>query len=152
MVQYAYYECPFGFLKIGHDQARILSVKKTNRIGSDHCPSPVSDLAAAQLEKYFAGKRTSFDLPLSPVGTDFQKAVWKVLAQIPYGEIRSYGEIAAAVGNPRASRAVGQACNKNPIWIVIPCHRVVGKNTSLTGYAGGIDMKQALLDLEQHNT
>ena len=102
-----------------------------------------------QLQEYFEGKRTSFDLPILPKGTPFQLAVWKRLLEIPYGEVRTYGQIAAEIGNPKSSRAVGQAANRNPLWIVIPCHRVIGKNHSLTGYAGGLDMKRRLLQLEQ---
>lgn len=86
---------------------------------------------------------------MKPAGTPFQLAVWNQLLQIPYGETRTYGQIAAAIGKPGAARAVGMACNRNPLWIAIPCHRVVGSNHALTGYAGGLDMKQALLTLEQ---
>ena len=82
-------------------------------------------------------------------GTDFQKSVWHALQQIPYAQVRTYGQIAQALGRPGAARAVGQACNRNPLWIVIPCHRVIGKNSALTGYAGGIALKQELLELEQ---
>ena len=149
MTQYAYYEFPPGILRIGHNGISILSIRKVDRQEDDHTPCPVTDLAAAQLREYFEGKRTVFDLPLAPEGTEFQRRVWDALLRIPRGETRSYGQIAAAIGKPGASRAVGQACNKNPIWIVIPCHRVVGKNSALTGYAGGLDMKQALLGLEQ---
>ena len=112
-------------------------------------PSPLSDMVQRQLQEYFAGSRTSFDLPIKPKGTPFQLAVWQALEEIPYGETRTYGNIAAAIGNPKASRAVGMACNRNPLWIVIPCHRVVGSNHNLTGYAGGLSMKRALLELEQ---
>ena len=104
--------------------------------------------AKRQLEEYFAGIRAGFSLPLAPEGTAFQKAVWEQLEAIPYGETRTYGQIAAAVGNPNASRAVGGANHNNPIAIVIPCHRVIGANGKLTGYAGGIDLKEALLRIE----
>lgn len=105
--------------------------------------------AKRQLEEYFAGIRAGFSLPLAPPeGTAFQKAVWEQLEAIPYGETRTYGQIAAAVGNPNASRAVGGANHNNPIAIVIPCHRVIGANGKLTGYAGGIDLKEALLRIE----
>ena len=102
-----------------------------------------------QLEEYFAGTRKTFDLPLSPKGTLFQQAVWQALREIPYGETRSYKEIAQTIGRPNACRAVGQANNRNPLMIVQPCHRVIGANGSLTGFAHGIDMKAFLLDLEQ---
>ncbi|WP_019230401.1 methylated-DNA--[protein]-cysteine S-methyltransferase [Sedimentibacter sp. B4] len=105
--------------------------------------------AALQLNEYFEGKRNSFDLPLNPKGTEFQKKVWAALCDIPYGETRSYKQIAEYIGNPKACRAVGMANNKNPIMIFIPCHRVVGSDGSLTGYAGGLDMKEKLLSLEK---
>ena len=101
-----------------------------------------------QLEEYFAGERTAFDLPLAPQGTDFQRACWAALQQIGYGETRSYGEIAASLGQPGAARAVGLANNRNPISIIVPCHRVIGADGSLTGYGGGIEAKRYLLDLE----
>ncbi len=108
--------------------------------------------AFRQLAEYFAGKRRNFTLKLRPAGTPFQQKVWRELEKIPYGETRSYSEIAAAIGNPGASRAVGMACHRNPVAIVIPCHRVVGKNGTLTGYAGGIDVKKRLLTLENQNS
>lgn len=104
--------------------------------------------AKQQLEEYFAGNRKVFSLPLVPKGTEFQRAVWKELQMIPYGETRTYGQIAAAIGNAKASRAVGAANHNNPIGIVIPCHRVIGANGTLTGYGGGLDLKEALLRLE----
>jgi methylated-DNA-[protein]-cysteine S-methyltransferase len=107
--------------------------------------------AAMQLNEYLEGKRKSFDLPLNPNGTEFQKKVWAALCDIPYGETRSYKQIAEAVDNPKGCRAVGMANNKNPIMIFIPCHRVVGSDGSLTGYAGGLDMKEKLLELEKEN-
>ena len=147
-MNYAYYDSPFGPIRIGYDEA-ICSICHVEKAETDHTPAPLSDRAAAQLEEYFLGERQEFDLPLSPVGTPFQMAVWEALKTIPYGETRSYGQIAAAVGNPKGSRAVGMACNRNPIWIVIPCHRVVGSTGKLTGYEGGLDMKRTLLDLEK---
>jgi methylated-DNA-[protein]-cysteine S-methyltransferase len=105
--------------------------------------------AAAQLAAYFAGELTSFDLPLEPAGTPFQHSVWMALRAIPYGQTVSYAQLAAGLGAPRASRAVGLANGRNPISIVVPCHRVVGTDGSLTGYGGGVDRKRFLLDLEQ---
>ena len=102
-----------------------------------------------QLREYFQGKRTTFDLTLHPKGTPFQKAVWKALAAIPYGETRSYGDIAKAVGRPAAVRAVGLANGRNPLPIVVPCHRVIGASGRLVGYGGGLAVKQALLDRER---
>jgi len=146
-MNYAYYDSPFGPIQIGYEEA-IRAIRHVEKKGEDHNPSPLSDDAARQLEEYFRGERQSFDLPLAPVGTPFQMAVWEALRTIPYGETRSYGQIAAAIGNPKGSRAVGMACNRNPIWIVIPCHRVVGSTGKLTGYEGGLDMKRSLLELE----
>jgi len=107
------------------------------------------DDAVAQLTAYFAGDLRDFDLELSPAGTDFQQAVWGALREIPYGETTTYGAIAADLGKPKASRAVGLANGRNPLPIVVPCHRVIGKNGSLTGFAGGLDIKRRLLDLER---
>ena len=107
--------------------------------------------AKKQLEEYFEGKRKVFDLPLEQEGTEFQKKVWNALEEIPYGETRTYKEVAKMVGNEKASRAVGMANNKNNIPIIIPCHRVIGSNGKLVGYALGLDMKKYLLDLESKN-
>ena len=109
---------------------------------------PLLQEAARQLEAYFAGRLRQFDLPLRPSGTPFQQAVWRALCEIPYGEVRSYGAIAARIGSPKASRAVGMANHNNPIAIVIPCHRVIGASGSLTGYGGGLPIKERLLRLE----
>jgi methylated-DNA-[protein]-cysteine S-methyltransferase len=111
---------------------------------------PVLREAERQLKEYFAGQRTSFDLPLDFQGTEFQKRVWKALLKIPFGETRSYGQIARALGKPTAMRAVGAANGKNPISIIAPCHRVIGKDGKLTGFAGGLKAKADLLALEQH--
>ena len=107
--------------------------------------------AKKELEEYFAGKRKEFDLPLEQEGTEFQKKVWEALERIPYGETRTYKDVAKIVGNEKASRAVGMANNKNSIPIIIPCHRVIGSNGKLVGYALGLDMKKYLLDLERKN-
>ena len=104
--------------------------------------------AKRQLEEYLAGIRAGFSLPLAPEGTEFQKSVWQQLEAIPFGETRTYGQIAAAAGNPKACRAAGGAIHKNPIAIMIPCHRVIGADGSLTGFASGLDVKEALLHLE----
>ncbi len=103
----------------------------------------------AQLEEYFAGARRSFDLPLAPEGTAFQRTVWQALTRIPYGETASYGEIARRIGSPQASRAVGLANGSNPLPIVVPCHRVIGADGSLTGFGGGLEIKRKLLALER---
>lgn len=111
--------------------------------------APVLAEARAQLEAYFAGTRRAFDLPLAPDGTPFQRRVWDALVAIPFGETISYGELARRIGKPHASRAVGVANSKNPIAIVVPCHRVIGADGSLTGYAGGLPIKRWLLDHER---
>lgn len=108
----------------------------------------VLEEAARQLENYFKGEVKDFDLPLSPSGTDFQRKVWEQLRRIPYGTTISYGELAKRIGNPDASRAVGLANGKNPIAVIIPCHRVIGANGSLVGFGGGLDRKKTLLELE----
>ncbi|MBI6546698.1 MAG: methylated-DNA--[protein]-cysteine S-methyltransferase [Cyanobacteria bacterium NC_groundwater_1444_Ag_S-0.65um_54_12] len=109
---------------------------------------PVLELAAIQLEEYFAGRRQSFDLPLQAVGTPFQQAVWNALRTIPFGVTRSYAEIAQAIGRPTATRAVGAANGRNPLSVIVPCHRVIGADGSLTGYGGGLEFKRWLLDFE----
>lgn len=103
-----------------------------------------------EIDEYFAGRRRTFSVKLAPVGTPFQQAIWQALRQIPYGRTATYGEVAAATGNPAASRAVGRANATNPICLLIPCHRVIGSDGSLTGYAFGEDVKWALLELEKH--
>lgn len=105
--------------------------------------------AGLQLTDYLAGKRKSFQLPLAPEGAEFQKTVWKALQEIPCGEVRSYGDVARSIGHPKAFRAVGMANSKNPILIFIPCHRVVGSNGDLVGYAAGLEVKKYLLNLEK---
>lgn len=110
---------------------------------------PVLEATASQLTAYFAGERHTFDLPLDLIGTDFQKQAWLALADVPYGETTSYGEQAERIGRKGAFRAVGAANGKNPVPIVLPCHRIVGANGALTGFAGGLDIKQQLLALEQ---
>lgn len=102
-----------------------------------------------QLKEYLSGKRKNFDIEIEMIGTEFQKKVWKELLNIPYGETRSYKDIAIAIGNGKACRAVGNANNKNPIAIIVPCHRVIGSNGSMTGYAGGLDIKEKLLKIEK---
>lgn len=115
-------------------------------------PSPAAkqilEIAKLQILEYLGGKRLEFDIPLAPKGTDFQRRVWKELTQIPYGKTLSYGEIAKRLKHPKAARAVGSANNKNPLPLVIPCHRVVGTNGQLVGYAGGLELKATLLEIE----
>lgn len=115
-----------------------------------NAPNPeVLYLAARQLMDYLDGNTSKFTVPLAPDGSDFCKSVWNALLQIPYGETRTYGQIAQTIGHPGAARAVGRACHQNPIGILIPCHRVIGSRGALTGFAGGLALKQSLLQLEQ---
>jgi methylated-DNA-[protein]-cysteine S-methyltransferase len=117
-----------------------------------HDPKAFDDVVD-QLNAYFASELTTFDVPLRLDGTDFQRSVWGALLEIPYGQTRSYGELAAQIGRPGAARAVGLANGHNPVGIIVPCHRVIGANGSLVGYGGGLRRKQALLDLERdHST
>ena len=129
---------------------RAIELKADTELPGCECPSnPFLLQATEQLRAYFAGEREGFDLPLAPRGTPFQQKVWKRLCEIPYGETISYGELAKQIGNPQASRAVGLANGSNPIPIVIPCHRVIGSNGKLTGYGGGLPIKEKLLALER---
>lgn len=142
-----------GFLTITEDRGFITSLIFKQKIFNgkwDRCiESDLLSLAFSQLEEYLAGSRKIFDLPLNPRGTSFQQKVWSCLYQIPYGETRTYKDIAEQIGDENSCRAVGNANNKNPIPIFIPCHRVIGSDGSLTGYAGGLELKQKLLNLEK---
>lgn len=119
--------------------------------GSEGTPADIAllDVAERQLCEYFAGVRREFDLPVTFSGTSFRRAVWEALSRIPYGEVRTYGEIAREVGCPNGARAVGGACHANPVAIIVPCHRVIGASGALTGFGGGIDVKERLLALER---
>ncbi|MBF4693485.1 methylated-DNA--[protein]-cysteine S-methyltransferase [Fusibacter ferrireducens] len=142
---------PFGILEIMADESHLM---KLDLLKSEHAdrrinPNPITDRTKDQLRDYFEGKRMVFDLPILPQGTEYQKKVWQHLLNIPYGETISYKTLAIWTGNDKASRAVGHANSKNTIMIVIPCHRVIGKNGELTGYAGGLDVKRWLIEHEQ---
>jgi methylated-DNA-[protein]-cysteine S-methyltransferase len=128
------------------DAARIASIDPADVVEER---TPLLDEAVRQLQEYFAGTRRDFDLPLDPAGTPFQQSVWMVLRTIPYGQTMSYGEQARRLGDPNKARAVGAANGKNPLSIVVPCHRVVGSNGHLTGFAAGLDVKSWLLDHER---
>ncbi len=145
---YQYLNSPIGFIKITANNEAINEVIFVENEEEDN-PNALTQEVTNQLMEYFEGKRKVFNLPLSPIGTSFQQAVWEALCSIPYGETRSYGEIAKMIGNPKASRAVGMANNLNPISIIIPCHRVIGASGKLVGYGGGINKKIYLLDLEK---
>lgn len=146
-----YLSSPIGTLSLEADQHGICRLDFCHTVVEHpgHPACPLLKEAKKQLDEYFAGKRRIFSLPLSFQGTAFQIRVWEALRTIPYGETWYYGQLAEAVGNPRACRAVGMANNRNPLPILIPCHRVIGKNGSLTGYGGGLDIKEKLLALEQ---
>lgn len=147
-------ESPIGPLGVGEEDGAITLILFAGQQppeGYREGETPLLEEAWAQLERYFTGELRQFSLPLAPAGTPFQQAVWRALEEIPYGETRSYGEIAGQVGRPKASRAVGAANHRNPIPIVIPCHRVIGAGGTLTGYGGGLDRKRLLLDLERQN-
>ncbi|EJL6393485.1 methylated-DNA--[protein]-cysteine S-methyltransferase [Vibrio navarrensis] len=147
---------PLGEMTLQANDEGILGIWFTTQttrpddLGQEDANHPVLGLALTQLNEYFLGKRTQFDLPIAAKGTAFQMQVWQALTTIPYGETWSYQELANAVGNPKAVRAVGLANGKNPVSIVVPCHRVIGKNGKLTGYAGGIERKQWLLERESN--
>ena len=150
-----FYESPVGLLGIAEDDGFITQVffaKDKNCPGFEIAETPLIKKTMSQLKEYFASKRKVFDLSLNPKGTDFQRSVWKALVAIPFGETRTYQEIAVQAGNPKACRAVGMSNNRNPIVIIIPCHRVIGKDKSLTGYGGGLDNKKFLLELEGSST
>lgn len=144
----AYYPTPFGCVAIGCEDEAVVYLKRVAEQPTPHEPTPLSEEVYRQLCAYFTGERQAFDFPCRPKGTPFQQAVWQALMTIPYGEVRTYSDIARQIGHPSACRAVGSANRQNPIWLAIPCHRCVGKNGTLTGYAGGLAMKEALLALE----
>ena len=154
---YMYMDSPVGALKlVAHDQALVAVMwdnEDHNRVRLSELiedrQHPMLHKVEQQLEQYFAGQRQQFDLPLDFQGTTFQQQVWQALLSIPYGETRSYKDIAIQLGNEKAVRAVGAANGKNPISIIAPCHRVIGSSGALVGFAGGLDKKQILLSLEQ---
>jgi len=150
---YEIFDSPVGELLVETDGTSIVQLKSERKAnpGGKKEISLMTTRAAVQLREYFNGKRKNFDLPLKPNGTNFQRQVWDALMEIPYGETGSYKQIAQAIDNPDAYRAVGNANNRNPIWIMIPCHRVIGADGTLTGYGGGLEMKQILLNIEKGN-
>jgi methylated-DNA-[protein]-cysteine S-methyltransferase len=150
---------PVGMLKlVASDEALVAVLWENERPGrvrlggmehSSH--HAVLGQAERELSEYFSGKRTRFDVPLKPIGTPFQLKVWDALRQIPFGVTQSYGELASVIGRPKASRAVGAANGRNPLSIIVPCHRVIGKDGTLTGFAGGLSGKKKLLEIEGLN-
>lgn len=144
-----YYKSPIGVLEIVIENKIIRALRVVN--GYPECSNAIGYFSevARQLDEYFEGIRVHFDLEISPDGTEFQRRVWDELVKIPYGETKSYKEIAELIGLPNAQRAIGSACNKNPILLIIPCHRVIAKTGKLTGFVGGLDAKMTLLKLEK---
>ncbi|QNO15593.1 methylated-DNA--[protein]-cysteine S-methyltransferase [Alkalicella caledoniensis] len=149
---YKIIETPIGKLTLICDDISLTSIafgeKQMSEEFEEKQLHPILVETSRQLSLFFEGKLQEFNIPLNPSGTTFQKAVWDSLKEIPYGKTVSYGDVAKNIGNPKSVRAVGQANNKNPIPIIIPCHRVVGKDGSLVGYGGGLDIKKYLLALE----
>ncbi|KAF1722856.1 methylated-DNA--[protein]-cysteine S-methyltransferase [Pseudoxanthomonas japonensis] len=154
MILYRHLDSPVGLLTVAATDAGLHAIEfprnrhPADRHGWTEGDHALIDLAARQLDEYFAAERQVFDLPLAPRGTDFQRTVWMTLAGIGYGETISYAQLAQRVGKPTAMRAVGAANGRNPLPIVLPCHRVIGADGSLTGFGGGLPTKQFLLELE----
>ncbi|OOM70587.1 bifunctional transcriptional activator/DNA repair enzyme Ada [Clostridium puniceum] len=149
---YYIYDTKLGQLTIACNEDAVISVRfgdNTTNYAGEYKRTELIDRTILEIREYIGGSRKFFDIPLAPKGTDFQISVWDALRTIPYGETRSYSQVAEVIGSPKASRAVGMANNHNPIMLLIPCHRVVGKDGSLVGYAGGIERKKWLLELEQ---
>lgn len=148
------YDTVIGKIIIEESEEKISRIEIVNGTenfdGKEEKETELINKTYKELDEYFRGKRKTFDIPLKTEGTEFQKKVWNALLEIPYGETRSYLDIAKRVGNPKASRAVGMANHNNKIIIIIPCHRVIGSNKKLVGYAGGLDIKEKLLKLEQN--
>ena len=151
-MEFLSFSTPFGVMALGEENGAIVRLYLPNVPTPRLMPheTPLLIEARRQILEYLTGERRFFDLPLAPQSTPFQHRVWSALRDIPYGQVRSYRDIALAAGCQKGFRAVGSACNCNPIPILIPCHRVIGASGSLTGYAGGLDLKQALLRLEGH--
>lgn len=143
------YETVLGVVTFVEEGGALLAVTTHRSYEGVEQETALIKEAYQQLSEYLKGERKEFDLPLNPKGTDFQKRVWRALCDIPYGETRSYKQIAKAVGNSKAVRAVGMANNRNPVTIVVPCHRVIGADGKLVGYGGGLEMKEFLLRLEK---
>ncbi|MGN0690718.1 MAG: methylated-DNA--[protein]-cysteine S-methyltransferase [Oscillospiraceae bacterium] len=145
------YASPIGTLVIREEYGAVTKLYLDDNAGYKAPCSEVIGEACRQLDEYFSGRRTVFELPLAPKGTSFQLRVWNELKKLPYGRTACYQDIAAGIGNIKAARAVGQAVNKNPLMIVIPCHRVISKDGGIGGFACGISVKEYLLELEKNN-
>ena len=141
---------PLGNIRISSKEGCLSELRFTNEETDGEILDQVLLSAKEQLEEYFAGKRKNFDMPIGLGGTDFQRKVWMEVAKIPFGQTTTYMKLSHKLGNPAAIRAVGAAIGANPILVILPCHRILGSDGSLTGYAGGLDRKKALLELEGH--
>lgn len=150
-MEQAFYKTKYGIIKIEYEGDVLLSLKTVGEFSGEGRRTEFTDKVFGELTEYFEGGRKSFDIPYRLTGTEFRLKVWRELEKIPYGTTCTYKEIADRIGKSKAVRAVGSACGKNPLWIIVPCHRVVGSNGKLTGYAGGIDMKRELLETEKKN-
>ena len=145
------FSSPIGVVRLTEADGFIIRIELTDAADAVHTsPTPLLHEAALQILAFLEGDRQQLDFPIRMAGTPFQQCVWRALQQIPYGTTRTYGEIAAAIDNPRASRAVGMACNRNPLLLIVPCHRVVGVNGKLVGFAYGTAAKRWLLELESY--
>ncbi len=151
---FCYYDCPIGKIRLRASNSGLVALDHVNQQDStdaswiEDSEHPVIKSAIAELDQYFQSGFSDFKTPLAPVGTDFQCEVWQALTTIPFGETRSYGDIAEQINRPKAVRAVGAANGRNPLSIFVPCHRVIGKNGKLTGYAGGLKVKEILINHE----
>lgn len=147
----AIYHSHFGDMELTYEKDAVTGLRMAEKEIAGEAPEGLALEVFRELDEYFQGLRKTFDIPLRLQGTPFQKKVWAALQAIPYGETRSYKDIAEAIGHPKAYRAVGMANNANPVFIIVPCHRVIGADGSLTGYGGGLPMKKALLSLEKNH-
>ena len=148
MISYDYLETSLGLAEIICEDEKLVALKLVSEKTNSECENKTSKKVKSQILEYLNGSRKTFSIPIKLNGTDFQKRVYEETLKIPYGSTKTYGEIANSIGNPKSMRAVGMALGKNPIWIIMPCHRVIGKNRTLTGYAGGVGKKLSLLKLE----
>lgn len=145
-----YYQTKIGRIKIAQEGDAIVEINVTDSEKESEKETPLIKKTIKEIEEYFEGKRKFFDIPISIKGTEFQEKVWKALLKIPYGETKSYEDVAKMIGCPKGARAVGMANHNNKIIIIIPCHRVIGKNGKLVGYAGGLPVKEKLLQIESN--
>lgn len=156
MIQETYYTSPFGVIKIAANEEKIVEMGfvRTDEVKKsvDKNLPPLLIKTISQLDEYFSGTRKNFDLPVENKGTPFQERVWQEMSKVPYGTTITYKELAIRAGSPNAVRAVGNTCRINHVGIIVPCHRIVGSNGKLTGYAGGIDKKESLLTFEKSHT